>query len=242
MLREALWERDQSPSTVAETTTEIEILAVEEVGLVETADLIERAAPDEHAGGSQRLDGDRSSRGPFDVIGEGADATEDPTDPGVREESTRGHCTPEQVHGPELASLAALRPSGDPVGDDPLHDRDLRVGIQRPDARGNAVGIRIRIGVEEQHVAGRGRRHAPVLPRAEPGVRRVREHAGPACRGDGARAVVPVVDHDHLADLRQLPRSLDARADDLAVAVRHDHDIERAHHMTLERVPRWRQK
>ena len=186
---------------------EVEILAVEEIRLVESTDLVEGAAPNQDRRRGQACDSLGHVGHPIDVIGEHSDAATHCAHRCETQEPAGPHGATEEMDGSELATLAPLWQTRQTVDDHALRGADPRVLAQGANPRLRARVVRFRVRIQEQDVWRGGRRDPAVLAGAKSWVRRIREHARAGVARDRTGIVVTVIDNDDLPDSRKtLPR------------------------------------
>ena len=112
MPRRRFRHREQRPPRSPHAMAEVEILAVEEIRLVESTDLVEGAAPNQDRRRGQACDSLGHVGHPIDVIGEHSDAATHCADRCETQEPAGPHGATEEMDGSELATR--LR-SGKPV-------------------------------------------------------------------------------------------------------------------------------
>lgn len=215
---------NQLPPAATEAPAQIEVLAVEEVRLVETSHRLESLSPDEDDGCGEAVDLDGAVGHPVDMIAKYRNAPGETGDPPDGDQPARTQGTAHEVDGPHLGACAALGLTGGCIHDHALNGSRIRAGLENHGPGGDRPGQDLGVRVAEQHVRRRGQSDTPVLAGAETGVGRVLDHSRTQAGGPMGGTAAAMVDDDHVAPERQRP--LDGRLDHVVTVVSDEYGVD----------------
>ncbi len=227
-----VWDEDDAPAPLAKPHADIEIFAVQEVALVEQPDVVHGLPLHEDACAGNRLHGNRLRRlrlpmqveiveQPWESAGRPGEPTGE-----SRKAEPADERPPRRGHGPSPAALLGAIRAGDVST---CHARTfiaVEDGTHRPDRTRGDDAVRI----EQENCRLAGCTDAEIAAVREAAIHRRADHdemrVGCETGDDGIKSlrIRRVIDHDHLAYLRE--HRTEASGEHLAGVVVDDHNAD----------------
>lgn len=166
-------QRHEAPACQPKPAAQVKVFAVEEISLVEAADVLEGTSSDEQCRGGQALHVGRTVGYPLGVIGKSGHATEEAAGQWEPKKAAGAQRTAEEVQRTQLDSLAPLRLARRSIPNHALNRRDLRIRFE--DRNGGAYRRRVDGGIRihEEDIVPRCPSDAAVLATSVARVRHI---------------------------------------------------------------------
>lgn len=240
MYRPLIGEGDQGPSCLAKPPTQVKVLAVEEVGLVESLNRFEGRPADQKSCCREAFDGSWIDRPTINVVAKNRYCTKDSTHRTSPKQPPKAESPPDEMQRAERPPLASLRLLAIGVADDALNSGKRRLALEDVHSSGQRTRHHPGVRVECKDGLCATASRSSILTAPEPGVRFVMQgddfgRMELACYR--SRSPIAVVHDRHRGDMRIGDDGLDAFEQDMLAAEGDDDDIDSHQDSTWTTLP-----